>query len=355
MIYDDAAQAAPAIAERVAAANRILILTHINPDGDAVGSLLGMWHALCALGKRAIPLASSPLPSYTLWLPGAEQVLVYQPDMDFPDVDLAILLDTASLARIGRIYDQHATALVALPVIVIDHHVTNDGGGTLNLIRPAAASTCELLYALYQALGVSITPAIASCLLLGLTTDTQSFQTSATKSDSLRTAAELLECGADQPRVVQEVYYALPASSALLIGKAISEMRREGPIVWTTVTQAMMRTAGAEDEAADEVVRLMQRIQGTRALALFTERHDGTTKLSLRSQPPIDVASLARIWGGGGHAQAAGATLLMPPSQAEREVLSRLRELLNDERWTRGVTFVVHHSSFVIRRLCMVS
>src|SRR5690348_9036629 len=115
MIYDNAAQAAPAIAERIAAADRILILTHINPDGDAIGSLLGMWHALRSLGKQAIPLASSPLPSYTLWLPGAEHVQVYRPDFEFPDVDLAILLDTASLARVGRIYDDHATALAALP------------------------------------------------------------------------------------------------------------------------------------------------------------------------------------------------------------------------------------------------
>jgi phosphoesterase RecJ-like protein len=91
-----------------------------------------------------------------------------------------------------------------------------------------------------------------------------------------------------------------------------------------------MRAPGAEAEAADEVVRMMQRIEGTRALALFKERHDGTTKISLRSHPPIDVASLARIWGGGGHAQAAGATLLMPPAQAEREVLTRLRNLVEE-------------------------
>jgi len=328
MIYDNAAQAAPALVERIAAADRILILTHVNPDGDAIGSLLGMWHALRALGKHALPLASSPLPSYTQWLPGTEHVQVYRPDLVFDGFDLAILLDTATLTRIGRIYDEQAAVLGALPVVVIDHHVTNEGGGTLNLIRPAAASTCELLYILFQAMGVEITPSIATCLLLGLTTDTQSFQTSATRSSSLRIAAELLECGADHERVVHEVYYALPSSSALLIGKALADMRSDGRIVWTTISQAMMRATSAEDEAADEVVRVMQRIAGVRALALFKERYDGTTKISLRSRPPIDVASLAQIWGGGGHAQAAGATLLMPPAQAEREVLPRLRELV---------------------------
>jgi phosphoesterase RecJ-like protein len=120
----------------------------------------------------------------------------------------------------------------------------------------------------------------------------------------------------------------LPASSARLIGAALADMRHDGPIVWTTISQAMMRASGAEDEAADEVVRVMQRIAGVRALALFKERYDGATKISLRSRPPVDVASLAQLWGGGGHAQAAGATLLMTPAQAEREVLPRLRNLL---------------------------
>jgi bifunctional oligoribonuclease and PAP phosphatase NrnA len=328
MIYDDAAQAALAITDHIAAAERILILTHINPDGDAIGSLLGVWHVLQALGKQALPVASSPPPSYVGWLPGADAIRVYQHGTPFPDVDLAILVDTASLTRIGRIYDDHAAALAELPIMIIDHHVTNDGIGTLNLIRPAAASTCELLYALFREMGMSITPSLATCLLLGLITDTQSFQTSATRPESLRTAADLLEYGADQARIVHEVYQALPTGTAQLIGLALAELRSEGPIAWTTVTQAMMRATGAEDEAADEVVRMVQRIAGVRALVLFKERYDGTTKISMRSQPPIDVASLAQIWGGGGHAQASGATLLMSPEQAAREVLPRLRELL---------------------------
>ena len=328
MIYDNAAQAAPAIAERIASADRILLLTHINPDGDAIGSLLGLWHTLRSLGKQAFPIASSPLPSYSNWLPGAEHIQVYQHDNSLPDVDLVMLVDTASLGRAGRVYDEHTATLGELPIVVIDHHVTNGGGGDVNLIRPASASACELLYRLFQAMHITITPEMATCLLLGLTTDTQSFQTSATKAESLHIAAELIDHGADHARIVHEVYYALPSSSALLIGKAIAEMRRDGPIAWTVISQAMSRATGAEDEAADEVVRMMQRIQGVRALVMFKERQDGTTKISLRSKPPINVAALAQVWGGGGHAQAAGATLLMTPAQAEREVLPRLREVI---------------------------
>ena len=115
----------------------------------------------------------------------------------------------------------------------------------------------------------------------------------------------------------------------MLMGMALAELRCDGPIAWTVVTQAMMHASGAEDQAADEVVRVMQRIDGVRALVMFKERHDGTTKISLRSHRPIDVASLARLWNGGGHAQAAGATLPMDSAQAEREVLPRLRALVN--------------------------
>jgi phosphoesterase RecJ-like protein len=244
------------------------------------------------------------------------------------------MLDTASLSRVGRIYDEHADALAARPLIVIDHHVTNDGGGALNLINPADASTCELLYRLLSAMGASISPEAASCLLLGITTDTQSFQTNSTRPGSLRVAADLLELGADHAKIVHEVYFALPVSSAELIGRALNGMRYENGLAWATVSARMMAETGAEDEAADELVRFMQRIAGVEALAMFKERGDGTTKISLRSTPPINVARLAQRWGGGGHAQASGATLNMSPDRAADEVLPALRELM--ERDDRG-------------------
>ncbi|MBS1968016.1 MAG: bifunctional oligoribonuclease/PAP phosphatase NrnA [Chloroflexi bacterium SZAS-1] len=327
-VYTDPILAAPALTDQINQAKRILILTHINPDGDAIGSLLSVWHVLKTMGKEVIPLASSPLPGYTTWLPGAEQIQVYRAGMSLPEVDLVVMVDTATLGRVGRIYDEHVHELTTLPIVIVDHHVTNEGAGTVNLIDPAAASTCELLCELFQAMGITIDADLATCLLMGITTDTQSFQTSATTATSMRVAADLLDLGADQLRVVREVYFALPASSAELIGQALAEMRRDGPIAWARVTLAMMRDTGAEDEAVDEVVRMLQRVSGVRALVVFKERQDGTTKISLRSVQPINVALLATYWGGGGHAQAAGATLNMSPEQAEHEVLPRLQELV---------------------------
>ncbi|MEP7188361.1 MAG: DHH family phosphoesterase [Roseiflexaceae bacterium] len=327
MLYNDAGLAAQAIAAQIDQATRILILTHINPDGDAIGSMLGMWHALQSLGKHTLPLASSPLPGYAKWLPGAEHIQVYQKGMAFPEADLVIMVDTATLARVGRIYDEHSHALTTTPIVIIDHHVTNEGAATVNLIQPDSASTCELLYALFRAMGLPISSALATCLLLGVTTDTQSFQTSSTSSESLRVAADLLDLGADQERIVREVYYALPQSSTALIGLALTEMKRDGPIAWARVTLSMMRATGAEDEAVDEVVRAMQRVAGVKALVVFKERQDGTTKISLRSVQSINVAALATRWGGGGHEQAAGATLMTSVEQAEHDVVPQLRAL----------------------------
>lgn len=331
MIQDAVAKAAPAIADRIAAAHTILIFSHINPDGDAIGSMLGTWHVLRALGKHATPIASSEIPSYTQWLPGADQICTYAPGTALPEADLVIMVDIATMARIGAIYDDHASTLAQLPLIVIDHHLTNDGAGSIDLIVPESAATCEVLYHLFRAIGAPIDPDAATCLLLGLTTDTLSFQTSSTNPSALHTAADLLAHGADHGRVVEQVYYAIPSSSMMLLGKALAEMHCVDGLAWTTVTQEMLQATGAEDDSVDEVVRAMQRIAGVRALVLFKEREDGMTKISLRSRPPHNVAQLAQRWGGGGHAQAAGATIEATPQVAAEEVLPALRALIDSQ------------------------
>jgi bifunctional oligoribonuclease and PAP phosphatase NrnA len=331
MIYTNPADAAPAIAEQIARADTILLLTHVNPDGDALGSLLGMWHGLTALGKRAIPLASSALPSYCMWLPGIDRVAVFERGASLPPSDLVIMVDTASLARVGRVHEEHGAELAQRPLVIIDHHVTNVGEGLVNLIVPTSASCAELVYRLLRAMGAPVTPDAATCMLLGLTTDTQSFQTSSSGADSLRAAADLIEAGADQRAVVRNVYFSMPYSTLQLTGMALGQLRREGDMLWTRVTQEMLRATGAEDEAGDDVMRQVQRTEGGRVFALFKERHDGTVKISLRSVPGINVALIAATWGGGGHAQAAGANLEMPLDQAEAEVLAALRHVLSSE------------------------
>lgn len=321
--------AAPAIAERIGAATRILLLTHVNPDGDAIGSLLGVYHALTALGKTALPLASSALPSYADQLPGVGKVAVFRPGTALPAHDLILMVDTASLARVGRIYEEHGPTLTQRPLIIIDHHATNVGEGSVNLIDERRASCAELVFDLLKALGAPIGPEAATCLQLGITTDTQSYQTNSTNAVSLRASAELLELGADQQAIVRRVYFHTPYSTLQLVGQALARLQRDGALFWTSITIEMIRATGAEDEAGDEVVKLMQRTAGGRVFVLFKERFDGTVKISLRSTPGIDVAAIAQSWGGGGHRQAAGATLPMGLEAAYAEVLPVLRAALH--------------------------
>ncbi len=328
MIYTDHLAAAPMFVELLARAQSVLVLTHVNPDGDAIGSMLAVCHALRHMGKTPLALASSALPSYTMGLPGVEQVQVYTRGMPLPPSDLIWMVDTATLKRVGPIYEDHAATLTSRPLLIVDHHVTNSGEGTLNLIVPESASCADLLYRLLRAMDVPITPDLATCLFMGLITDTQSFRTSSTNPLALRTAADLLADGADQRAVVEAVYFSVPYSTLCLMGMALNGLQREDGLIWTSVTQEMLRITGAEDEATDEAIIRMQRMDGMRLCVMFKEREDGTVKISLRSQPDIDVASIAQIWGGGGHSQAAGATLMMDLAAAYHEVLPRVRAAL---------------------------
>jgi phosphoesterase RecJ-like protein len=321
-------EAAPAFCAAIDAAQRILLLSHTNPDGDAIGSLLGVYHSLRAIGKTPIALASSAVPTYTLDLPGAQDLLVYTAGRPLPATDLIWLMDTAALARVGRIYDEHQATLANSPLIIVDHHVTNTGEGRLNLVDAGSASCAELLFRLLRAMELPVPPAAATCLLMGMTSDTQSFQTSSTNAQSLRSYADLLDAGADHAAVIRAMYFAVPASTVRLSALALSAMHVQDGLIWTTIDRAMLAETGAEDEAGDDVVQRMQRVTGMRACVLFKERFDGTVKISLRSTPALSVAAIAQRWGGGGHAQAAGATLAMSLTEAYAEVLPVLRAAL---------------------------
>ncbi len=325
MIYTDPITAAPAFRAALEPAQRILLLTHVSPDGDAIGSLLGAMHVLQAMGKTPLPVASSALPNYVSRLPGIEAVQVYTAGSELPAADLTWMLDTATLDRVGIVFSEQRERLLAQPLIVTDHHATNDGGAGLHLIDPAAASCADLLCRLLVAMEAPISPAAATCLLLGTMTDTQSFQTSSTNAETLRTAATLIEAGGDLRTVVDAIYFSVPASTIRLTSQVLSTLQEEPGLIWAVVTQEMLRNTHAGDAATDDTMTRMQRIEGMRACVLFRERHDGTVKISLRSVPGINVAAIAQRWGGGGHIQAAGATLQMNLAEAQAAVLPLLR------------------------------
>lgn len=336
MIYTNAAEAAPAIAAQVHDKRHILLITHVNPDGDAVGSLLGLGLYWRQQGHTVTMLAPTPLPIYTLRLSNVDQIEVYSKTTVYAEtmvlpqsVDQIVLVDTGDVARIARIFEENREYIAARPLIIIDHHATNSGEGMINLINPALSSNCELLYQLLRAWDAAITPDIATALLMGITTDTQSFKTSNTTPSALRAAADLIECGADRALIMRDVYSNIPFETAKLLSLSLSELKREGAIAWTHVTQVMQHSVNASDDAAAEVTDYIANLGGLKATALFKERRDGSVKVSLRSVPGVDVAAVAQQFGGGGHRQAAGATLSGPLIEAEARLLEALRAAVN--------------------------
>lgn len=332
MLYTNARQAAPALSDALRGKRHILLITHVNPDGDAVGSLLGLGLYLEQQGHQVTMLAPTPLPDYSLRMRDIDRIMVYSGSAVYSEtltlpetVDLIMLVDTGDVQRIARIYEEQRAFIEARPLIVIDHHATNNGEGVVNLVDASLSSNCELLYHLLRAWNARITPEIATALLMGITTDTQSFKTSNTTPSALRAAADLIDCGADRGLIMKDVYSSIPFETAKLLSLSLSELRRDGPIAWTHVTQVMQRSANASDDAAAEVTDYIANLGGLKATALFKERRDGSVKVSLRSVPGVDVAAVALHFGGGGHRQAAGATLEGPIQEAEEQLLAVLR------------------------------
>ena len=333
MLYSTAEAAAPELARffHLPTGKRchVLLITHVNPDGDAAGSLLGLGLALEALGHRITLLTPTTVPPFVANLPGIERVQSYSENPSLPtDVDLIVLVDTGDMRRIARIWEEARDYVLARPIAVIDHHVTNSGEGVVNYVDASRSSTCELIYEVLRAWDFAITPEIATALLFGVITDTQSFRTSNTTPSALRVAADLLEAGGNREQIVHDVYNNVPATTAKLLGHALHALQYDDRIVWTHVSTAMQAETGADPDAYSEVTDYMTSLGGFVAYALFKERGDGTVKVSMRSLPGVDVSAVAARFGGGGHRQAAGCTIAAPLPEVEERVLTALRAAL---------------------------
>ena len=311
---------------RVANANTIMLLTHVNPDGDAIGSLIGLLSALPQItNARLIPVIQQPIPPYLAWLPDVNKSIALDANSTWPHPDLVIAVDCASSERFGGLHAKHRDALQRTSMIQIDHHATNTQFALQNLIIPQACATCEIITEFLPYLGVTITAGIATPLLLGIMTDTQSFQIYDTRAETLQLGAKLFAEGADHQQIVQKVFRSTRLDALKLASRVVSEMTVVGPIVWAAVSQEMLATHQASDDESDEALQMLQRIDGFEIIMLIKEREQGV-KISLRSRNVV-VAAVAQKHGGGGHAHAAGinlpnhtiasaAALLLPDLQA---------------------------------------
>lgn len=303
-----------------------LLVVHISPDGDAIGSLLGLGWVLRKLGKEPVTACADPLPRRFAFLPGFSGVT----DRPAGPFDLLVVLDCSDLERVGRIAED--VPVSDLPLLNIDHHVTNDGFGTVNLVDGEAVSTTMILYWLIRHLGLSLDPSLAVCLLTGLVTDTRGFRTSNVTADTLRVAVELMEAGASLPTVTRCGLDQRPLSVLRLWGKALERMEMTDGIVSTSLPLAVQHTVGYDGCGDVGLSDLLSSVQEALVSVVFTERRDAQIEVGFRAAPGLDVAEVARALGGGGHTLASGCLVPGPLEQARERVLRILREHLRRQR-----------------------
>lgn len=307
-------------AEYIRAAQQIALVTHLSPDPDAIGSALGLTLALERLGKTVAVLCDDPVPDEVRFLPAADRLAASLPEGMAPD--LLVALDSSDLERLG----EAAAPLLAagIPILNIDHHITNLNYGTVNLVDPNCAATAELVVALLNELGAGLTRKIATCLLAALVGDTRAFSTPSVTPTTLRVAARLVEDGANLAAIVEAVFNRHSFDDLRMIGLALANAQRSDSVIWTVLSQAERQEHALLQARAKGLSNLLLSADGASMAAVFEEKEGGEVEISFRASPGYDVASLALSLGGGGHPQAAGCTVPGPLEEAVTRVLGML-------------------------------
>ena len=323
----DVARSREEAARLIRQARRIAVLAHVNPDADAIGSIIGLTRGLQMLDKEVITALSDPVPDYARFLLGSEAITSTLPGGTF---DLFIFSDSAGIDRVGDLYHADPSRFERAPVVNIDHHRTNPRFGTVNYVDPAASSTSELTYRLLRALPAPIDAATSTALLFGIVGDTGSFRNGATTPGSLHAAAELLQLGADSQLIAFQLFERKTFGAARLWGRVLStiELDPRRRLVIACVSQALLVEEGATVDETEGIVEYLRGIIEADLVMLLKENEDGTIRVSMRSRPRVDVSAIAALLGGGGHRQAAGCTVPGPFSAAQT-VLTETYDRLN--------------------------
>ena len=311
-------------------ADKLLLTTHENPDGDALGSLLGMHELLTELGKDSVMFMAA----YEFPLPHEYRGMHFEDVINAPPDDVServvVFLDCGNIDRMPvdflRTDGSH--------IVNIDHHHDNTRFGTVNLVVPHASCTAEIVWELAHELGVELTPRMAEALYIGLVTDTGKFQYSNTSAKAHRMAAELIEAGAGPHEVSRQIYENLPYARLQLLARALSSVTRydDGAITLTNLTKDDYAASGAVESDSEGVVDHLRSVEGTKVAVLvrelLAEDRVGVCKVSLRATDgQVDVSRIARAHGGGGHRQAAGFSTDLPLD----ELVERLRAEIGEQ------------------------
>jgi phosphoesterase RecJ-like protein len=309
----------------LAEAPEVALACHVNPDADALGSMLGLANHLRGRGTRTVcSFGNEPmdLPRWVSLLPGSETLVA--PSAFPPEPAVMVTCDCASFDRLAVL---GGPASRAGELIWIDHHRSNDGRGTIRLVDPDASSTCEMVFRLIEAMGGPLDGDTAVCLYAGLVTDTGRFQYQATTPQTLRIAARLREFDFDHAALVRALYEDHDPAFLRLLGTALRRMAvvPDAAVVWTYVTHADLADAGLGPADTDDLIDVVRTARDVDVAAVLKQQRDGRFKVSVRSRGGHDLSAVAAAFGGGGHRLAAGYTSEHGPEGTIERLVAALR------------------------------
>jgi phosphoesterase RecJ-like protein len=300
------------VGQRLSESSSILVVSHIRPDGDAIGSLLGLGLALQENGKHVQMVLEDGIPSAFKHLEGSRQVQRSVKD----EFDLVCVVDCSDLQRTGKVIPPDRA-----PDINLDHHATNLNFARVNVVFPHAVATTEIVADLLEVMDWNFSESVSSALLTGLITDTIGFRTSNITPKSMRLAATLMEHGAELSALYQEALVNRSFEAAQLWGIGLSKLSKDGRIVWTSLTQndrQQVKYPGRDDA---DLINILSSIDGFDVALIFVEQPNGNVKVSWRSKPTCDVSGIALEFGGGGHPRASGAEIPGSLQEVQQKVL----------------------------------
>jgi phosphoesterase RecJ-like protein len=310
-----------ALLELIRERNSFVISSHLRPDGDAIGSALGLMHLLEAMGKQATVCFVDPVPVNFQFLGGRDRITT-----TFPRVDAAIFLECDSIERSSIDRAQFDAVSPAL-TINIDHHRSGREFANFNWIDQEAAAVGCMIYDLALAAGIPISCSMAECLYAAILTDTGSFNYPSTSASTFAMAEHLVQSGANPNRIAADVYFSNPPSKVRLLGIALSNIQIEGAVSWSYVTQEEMERVGASAEDCEGVANHLVGIVGVEAAAFLRELPEQNQfRLSLRSRRVLDVSVIAERFGGGGHRNASGCSMEGTLAEVTGRIVAEMRE-----------------------------
>lgn len=298
-----------------------MLTTHMNPEGDAIGSTLALALALSSIGKNVTINTIDPVPGILKFLPSCNKVQqIKTVDGRF---DAVIVLDCGDLERVGFLSKDNIPADI---LINIDHHKTNPGFGTINLVEEAVASA-DIVYTIIKKMNIPVTPEIAVCIYTAIMTETGSFRYTNTTDHTLRVAGEMISYGANPAEIADKVYNRNSIGRLNLLGLVLSTLKLsgDGKIAWITVLEEMFKETGTTKEDTEDLINYPRSVEGVEVAILFRQSNDDW-KLSFRSNGKVDVALVSLEFGGGGHSMAAGCLLKGSLEEVMEKVIGKVAE-----------------------------